>query len=99
MELALDLGFNNIILEGDSLSVIKGITSREEDLSLSGNIIEVAKCKRARFQKCQIAHTGRDTNEAAHVLAKRGVNSDRTEIWVEECPPCIQTIVRFDIDN
>ncbi|XVF17074.1 hypothetical protein REPUB_Repub10bG0086500 [Reevesia pubescens] len=73
MELACDLGFHIIVLEGDSLSVMKSLSSKTPDLSPIGPIIDEARTLSSMFHSSVLSHANREQNQAAHCAAKLGL--------------------------
>ncbi|XP_022737263.1 uncharacterized protein LOC111290172 [Durio zibethinus] len=63
---AKDMEIHDIILEGDSLMVIKQMKNWNWDLSLIGNLIK------AEFNEYSVQHIKREGNAAIHKLAKDG---------------------------
>ncbi|XVF81296.1 hypothetical protein PTKIN_Ptkin15bG0144000 [Pterospermum kingtungense] len=84
-----NLGFTDIILEGDALSIVKGINDVGEDLSPIGVILQEAKQRKTSFRQCQVVHVARYANNVAHMLAKFGLTCDVERIWIEESLKCI----------
>ncbi|KAF5465302.1 hypothetical protein F2P56_015322 [Juglans regia] len=70
-----DTGFTNIVLEGDSLQVVKQMQKPVKDWSQGGLIIEDAKAILKSLPGWSIGHIRREANMAAHVLAKDALNS------------------------
>ncbi|XWS46165.1 hypothetical protein CRYUN_Cryun14cG0040400 [Craigia yunnanensis] len=70
---ALDMGFAKVGIEGDALSVIKNMQSKEPDFSGIGNTVEEGKCFSSLFNSICFKHTGRAGNEAANYLSKYGL--------------------------
>ncbi|XVF03903.1 hypothetical protein REPUB_Repub05bG0033500 [Reevesia pubescens] len=62
LELAHDLGFNNVLLEGDALSIISRLKLGGEDLSSTGLYIEETRALASTFSKCEFVHTARSRN-------------------------------------
>ena len=76
MEFAQQMGFTNIILEGDALSIILKILQPDPSLSSIGNLTEDAKTMKKNFKSCKIQHVRREANGAARALAKSAFNLD-----------------------
>ncbi|MCI18636.1 hypothetical protein A2U01_0039791, partial [Trifolium medium] len=49
------------------------------------------------FNNIVIAHVRRETNQAAHYLAKFAISGLSNFIWIEETSSCIEAIVAFDL--
>ncbi|XVF63951.1 hypothetical protein PTKIN_Ptkin09bG0128000 [Pterospermum kingtungense] len=61
LEFVLELGLSNIILEGDALSILKGLRGTGEDLSEIGPVLETAKQKMNIFASCNLSHVRRES--------------------------------------
>ncbi|XVF02199.1 hypothetical protein REPUB_Repub04eG0155500 [Reevesia pubescens] len=96
LELASDLGFNFIILEGDSMCIVKSLQANEQNLSSIGLVIEEGIFKISLFHKCSVGHILRPGNMAAHTVAKHALLSSDKSVWIEECPVFFQSVVDFD---
>jgi ribonuclease HI len=93
----LEVGFFDIIVEGDALQVIKDINSSPHFLSRNGHLIEGIKQEMQQFRSCSLVHVPRTCNEATHCLAKSVVECYCDDIWLEETPPCIVDVVVKDL--
>jgi ribonuclease HI len=89
-EFSRDLGLQDLILEGDSSSVVSALRSSSPNWSPHGQIIEDA---------CGILFSRRSW-EVLHV--KRGANmallTPHEEVWIEKCPPCIFSIIDLELN-
>ncbi|MBA0739505.1 hypothetical protein Gogos_012770 [Gossypium gossypioides] len=56
LSLGVDLGFQRVVVEGDSLSVIKKANSSGVDRSAIGAYIQDIRIVRRRFKKCEIVY-------------------------------------------
>ncbi|XVE92621.1 hypothetical protein REPUB_Repub01dG0113900 [Reevesia pubescens] len=93
LEFASELGFRTIILEEDSLCIIRSLQFREQDLSSIGPVIDEGWFRVSLFHKCSVCHVSRSCNMAAHATAKFALISRDELIWVEECHVFLQPIV------
>ncbi|XVF32495.1 hypothetical protein REPUB_Repub17cG0087400 [Reevesia pubescens] len=75
---SVELGFQEIEIEGAALGVIKKIQSSSTDLSPIGPVIDEMRFRARSFRSCLFKHTLRKGNEAAHVLAKQGLGFNGT---------------------
>ncbi|KAK9030169.1 hypothetical protein V6N11_031600 [Hibiscus sabdariffa] len=96
LQLALDLGFRYVILEGDSLSVIKKLKSEKEDFSEISALIWDAKQLSRAFSLCQFRFTPRDSNKVAHAMAQEWTSSSSEGIWIDGAPESITTLAAAD---
>ncbi|KAG8490456.1 hypothetical protein CXB51_013622 [Gossypium anomalum] len=79
-----ELGFRNLTVERDSLTVIKKSQFLEVDKSSIAVIIQEIKKRCRRFENITYSFAGRLANQAAHVLAEEGKNWAETRVWLDE---------------
>ncbi|GMJ05563.1 hypothetical protein HRI_004225500 [Hibiscus trionum] len=91
-----DLGCMQVLLESDSRSVIGRINSSGEDLFVLRPFIEDAKRLSEVFDSCRFVFSGRESNSAAHSLARLGRQYAGDTYWIEEVPSPISNIIRAD---
>ncbi|KAA3483859.1 reverse transcriptase [Gossypium australe] len=93
---AIDMGFRKIILEGDSLTVIKKLRSAKNDRSVIHSIIQNI-CTMATFiEEVSYSFSLRSGNQAAHTLAVEGYRWPLPCCWIEEVPDRVNSIVVED---
>ncbi|XP_042944727.1 uncharacterized protein LOC122278613 [Carya illinoinensis] len=85
-----ELGLSDIILEGDSLAVVKVVQHREDSWSSSGVVLRDVKLLLSRTRHWSIQYVPREVNVLAHHLAKFGLTCSKECILIEDYPPCIQ---------
>ena len=73
VSLARDLGFRNVILEGDSLDMIKALKSAEDSLYPTGLLVDDVKRVASSFERLVYSHVKRNDNRVAHSLAKNAL--------------------------
>ena len=73
---AIETSFNCVIIESDSLSVVKAIQDTAEPTCHIGNIIEDVKLLSKSMKSCEFHHTKREANQVAHSLARNAFNVD-----------------------
>ncbi|KAK5845007.1 hypothetical protein PVK06_001158 [Gossypium arboreum] len=93
---AEEMGFRDMAVEGDTLTVIKKLKSDLVDRSVIGNIISEIQRKKLKFITLSLEYTLRKTNEAQHAFTSRGYNLDNPSCWVEEVPMEIEPIIAND---
>ncbi|GMJ04337.1 hypothetical protein HRI_004102900 [Hibiscus trionum] len=96
LEFADDLGFHEIVVEGDSKSVINKMKSTELDRSKLRPYIIDAKNLSRRFRRCQFTFIGRKDNQATHAMADLGKRSSEDRFWVEDAPAEAQAMADLD---
>jgi ribonuclease HI len=93
VNLCVAKGFHKIVLEGDSLVVVSAFNKPLPIWSSHGQLIEDIKVKAKCLQQVEITHVNRAANFAAHSLAKFAISQLLDELWMDECPFYIQSIV------
>ena len=71
MEFALELGFDNVTLEGDSEVLVKTLKNGGNTLVHYGNMIAGILFLTSHFSKVQFSFVRRQCNRLAHSLARR----------------------------
>ncbi|OMO87392.1 hypothetical protein COLO4_20671 [Corchorus olitorius] len=72
MEWSRDMGFKDIVIEGDALTIIQKVNSLALDFSPIGPYIADLKLLCSFFNTCNFSHVKRDGNAVANCLAKFG---------------------------
>ena len=93
---AIETSFSCVIIESDSLSVIKAIQDNEESSCDFGHIIEDVKHLSMAMKSCEFHHTKRESNQAAQTLARKAIQFDTEMAWLEEIPPCVFVVIQND---
>ncbi|KAG8472055.1 hypothetical protein CXB51_036938 [Gossypium anomalum] len=70
------MGFQDVDVEGDALTIIRKITLESEDRSFIRGYIQEIKRKSTRFRSIKFNHIQREANKVAHGLAKEGWKYD-----------------------
>lgn len=99
VEFALELGFNNIVLEGDSEVLVKLMNSSSRSLAPFGHIINDIVFLASCFSCFSIAHVRRQCNKVAHLLSRRAIFSSSLSVWIEDIPPDLLSIIRNDLNS
>ncbi|KAK8638494.1 hypothetical protein V6N13_136915 [Hibiscus sabdariffa] len=84
---ARDLGFAKVLLEGDSLTIIKKCSSETNDVSLISPVIVDIKEVVKSFQHISFTFAFRKANVAAHTLTHEGKAFSSPIYWIEDVPP------------
>ena len=84
VELCRDMGFFDILLEGDSLMAVKAIKLQQEINASYGHLLEDIQLVLTTLRSCDIKHIRREANEAVHILAREASKNHGNNIWVEE---------------
>ena len=67
---AKELGFDKVIVEGDSATNITSINGGHMDYSVLGHVLMYIKCLFYSFSYVSVTHTYREGNSVAHKLAR-----------------------------
>jgi ribonuclease HI len=66
-----EVGFDQVVLASDCLSVVQRIKSTTMDCSYMGVVIQDIQKMAASFSSISLCHVPRSLNESAHILARR----------------------------
>jgi hypothetical protein len=89
-----ELGYTNIIFEGDAMQIIKAIEVEDPCLRSYGHIIDCIRGELRCFENARFIHVRREANIAAHTLAKLATTHVTLSTWRGDVPPCVGDIVR-----
>ncbi|XP_075664873.1 uncharacterized protein LOC142634467 [Castanea sativa] len=93
---AIELGLQQVIIEGDSEIVFKALSGVCSDRSCIGHIFKDYKSILGLFQT-HSSYTRRQCNSVAYALAKRARKSFLLLVWMESVPPDISYLVYVDV--
>ena len=99
LELIVELGFDNIILEGDSEVLIKSLAKGGNSLAHYGHLIAEIHVLMAQFSSLSLSHVMRHCNHLAHALAQRASSTPDLSIWMEEIPPVLNFVYMVDLSG
>lgn len=92
LEFCSELGYVNIVSEGDSLQIIKGVSDSDYPLDRIGHFLEAIKQRVGGFSVCKWSHCPRDANEVAHFLARRASSYGLCDVWTDYMPLFISSV-------
>ncbi|KAK8694332.1 hypothetical protein V6N13_071886 [Hibiscus sabdariffa] len=96
VSLCKDLGFRNVVIEGDALTVINKI---ERDNSEIWALVANIHLLKRNFESITFNYVNRLGNNAAHILAKEGRLFSFPKIWIEDAPPRVEETAQKDINQ
>lgn len=96
IKMCIDLGLRNVILEGDSLTVIKKCRSDVRDRSVISPIIQDIKVIASRFNSIQFRHVKRTKNQLADCLATESLERSEGFYLSESVPSYAAAAIQFD---
>jgi ribonuclease HI len=88
-----EVGFINVIIEGDAAQVVIEINSPPPYLSNTGQFTESIIKETKGLRTVKFNHVHRELNGAAHALAKVAAEQKKNMEWLEESPVCISNII------
>jgi hypothetical protein len=89
-----EMGFSNILFEGNALQVIKAIEEEDPCLRNYGHIIDCIRRETNSLENARFIHVKREANNVAHTLAKLATTHVTMSTWKGDVPPSIGDIVR-----
>ena len=96
-EFALEIGIDQVIIEGDSEVIYKDLIDPGPSLALHGHLICDTLQFANVFSRCTFNTMGRIGNYVAHHLARRAITTHDLNVWMEEVPPDILQFVQADL--
>ena len=87
LDVSIDAGFSELIIEGDNANVMRAVSSLLPNHSLLGHIIEDAKCLMCSLHYVSVNSIRREGNRVAYVLARCVKNTLDDMYWLEDSPP------------
>jgi hypothetical protein len=93
VELALRLGIQSLILEGDALEIVPMLKKEGDCGMIYGQLVNATKESLKRWQGWEIQHVSRSANSAAHHLAKLALEQNGNKEWTDGFPEKILDIV------
>ena len=99
MTFAHKLGFQNVVLEGDALSLIQALKSQEHNLLLWVLMIEDVKVYGTKFRRLLYSHVKRNGNSVAHNLAKHAICIPDFQVWMEDVLSHIIPFLHLDVTH
>ena len=83
---ARDMGFHEVALEGDSVTVSNAIAGISPPPSSIASVVCGISSLLSAFRSFSISHVGRKGNKVAHLLAKHAQGVEQFVTWIEESP-------------
>ena len=89
LQLAWDLGFQNVVLEGDSLVIVCALCGLSNPLASVDSLCLGMQLINSEFHLVNVSHVRRQGNKPTHLLAKFALSIDDSCVWIGESPSCI----------
>jgi len=94
LQLAKDLGFHSIILEGDSKMAIDGLLSKNSSLNEYGHLLSEAKEVADQMDLVEFQFMPRQANKATHNIAR---HVSKFTVWMEDVPPHLVSVIQANL--
>ena len=82
----MEVGFSELIIEGDNTAVMKAMSGSSSDYSLLGHVYEDIHCCLHGLHSVSISYVRRGGNKVAHILAQYARNISDELYWMEDSP-------------
>ncbi|XP_065630298.1 uncharacterized protein LOC136067864 [Quercus suber] len=99
LSFAHELGFQNVILEGDALHLIQALKSQKQSLCPLGLLVEDEKIYSSHFQRVLYSHVKRNSNRVAHNLVRHAISILNFQVWIEDVHSHIVSVLHSDITH
>ena len=96
-EFSLEIGIDQVIIEGDSEVIYKDQIDPRPSLALHKHLICDILQFASVFSLCTFNTVGQTGNYVAHCLARRAILTHDLNVWMEEMPPDILQFVQADL--
>ena len=97
VKFAYEVGIQEVIFEGDSLTVILAINNGATSEAPYGNLIDDIIILASHLSKVEFCHVKRSCNRVADALAKRAKTGYVIQAWIEDLPIDIAPLANFDV--
>ncbi|KAK5792370.1 hypothetical protein PVK06_033484 [Gossypium arboreum] len=90
---ALRMGLRRLIVEGDSLTIMKKLKAKDKDKSILKTIIHHIRTLENYFEEVCYLFVTRLSNRAAHTLAMESMRRNYFGTWVDGVPISVMALV------
>ncbi|XP_075663184.1 uncharacterized protein LOC142632711 [Castanea sativa] len=97
LELAVEMGFKNIVLESDSQVLITALWDNSYSLASFGHMVKDIQFIAYQLSSISYTHVRRQCNTLTRSLARRAKSVSQFQVWIKEVPPNSSSILRADI--
>ena len=99
IEFALEKGLQQVVLEGDSATILNSILGGLPCLAPYGNIIEDSIILASQLSHCSFSHVCRKGNAVADKLAKLAKHLNVPKVWLDNIPSDVNSLVVIDSNS
>ena len=97
LELAVEIGIDKVILEGDSVVLMQNLKTGTNSLAQFSHIANDVLFLASYFSDLKFSHVSRFYNKAAHSLARRAPLSSPLSVWMEDIPLDVEPVFMVDL--
>ena len=97
LELAVETGFRNIVLESDSQILITAVREDFYSLASFSHLVKDIQFIASYLSLINYSHVRRQCNALAHSLARRAKSLSQSQVWMEDVPPDSSTVLQADL--
>ena len=97
VQFALETGLNQVVIEGDSVTIIEALKNGSGQFASYGNVLDDIRSQFAGFQYVEFSYTSRVCNSVANALAKKAKSGVGLQVWLEDLPDDIAPFVFRDV--
>ena len=90
LQLARDMGYHDVILEGDTLILVRALCGLSSHPSTIDSLVVGMQHMCSEFRMVYVSHVRRQGNKPAHILANYALSLNEYVVWIEETPCCIE---------
>ena len=94
---AAEIGITKAVLEGDSLTIMKALSSDHSSLAPFGLLIDDIKFSAKNFDQLLYSHVKGECNSVAHCLARHAFNISDFLVWMEDVSPQFSVVIQADL--
>ncbi|XP_030924555.1 uncharacterized protein LOC115951512 [Quercus lobata] len=99
LEFALELGFERIILEGDSESLDNALKMECRNFTMYGHLVQDIIFLSTHLSEFKISLVRRQGNNLAHSLARKSQFLSHMSVWMEDVPPDLLSVLEADFTS
>ncbi|XP_065623665.1 uncharacterized protein LOC136065005 [Quercus suber] len=92
-----EISILRVVVEGNSLQVIKAINNTKSSKTSYGHIIDEIKLLSSSLPCCSFVHVRHEGNKLAHVLVRRAILFADIDVWLEDLPRDLDDVFQFDL--
>ena len=99
MELALELGLEDIVLEGNNEPMFKALKNRGRSLAQHGHLRNDILFLSSFFTTFFVSWVRRQCNKLAHSLARKAKGLPIMIVWMGDIPPDLVLVFQADLSG